>query len=212
MSPSSTFNDRIDAGEQLAAILTEYAGTNAIILAIPRGGVIVGKTVARALKLPLDIVVTRKIGAPGDKEYAIGAIDIDGTGTFNEKEVATVDKKWLEETIANEKKESNRRFALYRGTRGPLELKGKTVIIVDDGIATGLTIKAAVMYVKKMSAGKVIVASPVASPETAHALAQITETKILFTPHLFFAVGQFYKDFPQVSDEEVIEILTSARR
>lgn len=209
MSPSSTFKDRTDAGKQLATSLTEYAGTNAIVLAIPRGGVILGKAVASALKLPLDIIVTRKIGAPGDNEYAIGAIDIDGDGIWNEKEIVTIDKGWLKEKITEEKKEVVRRVALYRGTRRPLEIKGKTAIIVDDGIATGLTIKAAILYAKKMDAEKVIVASPVSSPETAHALAQIAEVKVLVTPPLFFSVGQFYQNFPQVSDEEVTSILNS---
>lgn len=207
MPPSSMFKNRLDAGEKLAPLLAPYAGTNAIILAIPRGGVVVGQVIARSLKLPLDIVVTRKIGAPGDEEYAIGAIDIDGTGTFNEKEIATVDKKWLEEMIAREKKEAERRFARYRGTREPLDLKGRTVIIVDDGIATGLTVKAAIQYARKMGAEKVVVASPVASKDTAEELSRITETKILMVPPLFFAVGQFYKDFPQISDEDVIAIL-----
>lgn len=207
MTSSSTFKDRSDAGKKLATLLTPHVGTDAIILAIPRGGVIVGDMVARTLKLPLDIVVTRKIGAPGNEEYAIGAIDIDGAGTFNEKEVAAVDKKWLEETTAKERGEAERRFALYRGTRGPLELKGKTAIIVDDGIATGLTIKVAIQYVKKLGAERVIVASPVASLETMKELAQMAETKILTASPLFFAVGQFYENFPQVSDEEVMMIL-----
>lgn len=209
MSPSSTFKDRTDAGKQLATSLTEYAGTNAIILAIPRGGVILGKAVASALELPLDIIVTRKIGAPMDSEYAIGAIDIDGDGTWNEKELATVDTEWLKKKITEEKKEAVRRVALYRGVRRSLELKGKTAIIVDDGIATGLTIKAAILYAKKMGAERVIVASPVASPETARALAQIAEVKILVTPPLFFSVGQFYQNFPQVSDEKVTSIINS---
>lgn len=209
MSPSSTFKDRSDAGNQLVASLTEYAGTNAIVLAIPRGGVILGKAVASALELPLDIIVTRKIGAPSDSEYAIGAIDIDGDGTWNEKELSTVDTEWLKEKIIEEKKEAVRRVALYRGARRPLEIKGKTAIIVDDGIATGLTIKAAVTYAKKMGAERVIVASPVASPETARSLAQIAEVKILVTPPLFFSVGQFYQNFPQVSDEEVTSIINS---
>lgn len=205
------FNDRSDAGEKLAPLLAPYADTNAIILAIPRGGVVVGQMIARTLRIPLDIVVTRKIGAPDNEEYAIGAIDIDGTGTFNEKEVVAVDKKWLEETIAKEKKDAQRRITLYRGTREPLELKGKTVIIVDDGIATGLTIKAAIQYVKKVGAEKVVVASPVASKDTAEELAHITETKILTVSPLFSAVGQFYKDFPQISDEEVVSILNETR-
>lgn len=207
MDHSTTFKDRTEAGKRLAVLLSELKDTNSTILAIPRGGVIVGKEVADSLKLPLDLIVTRKIGAPGNEEYAIGAIDIDGDGVFNEREVATVDKEWVKQKIAEEQEEAARRWSLYRGTRGPLDLKGKTAIIVDDGIATGLTTKAAIRYAKKLGAQKVVVASPVASPEVAHELEGIAEVRILTLPPLFFAVGQFYQDFPQVSDEEVITMM-----
>lgn len=203
------FKDRIEAGKRLAVLLSEFKGTNSAILAIPRGGVIIGKEVADTLKLPLDLIVTRKIGAPENEEYAIGAIDMDGEGIFNEQEKARVNPQWLVEKILAEKEEAVRRWNAYRKGRGPLELRGKTAIIVDDGIATGLTIKAAVQYAKKSGAQKVVIASPVASHETVKELEKDAEIKIIATPSPFFAVGQFYQNFPQVSDEEVISILTT---
>src|SRR3989344_2605378 len=201
------FKDRTEAGKKLAEVLGEFKNTNAVVLALPRGGVAVGAEVAHTLNLPLDIIVTRKIGAPGNSEYAIGAIDIEGNGVFNESETANVDKKWLENEIAKEKKEAERRWKEYRGTRGPLDLANKTAIIVDDGIATGMTMKAAVRYVKKLGAQKIVVAVPVASTDSIQELKKEAEVRTLETPALFFAVGQFYKDFPQVEDTQVKSIL-----
>ena len=197
------FKNRIEAGKKLAERLAEFKETNAIILALPRGGIITGAEVAHALDLPLDIIVTRKIGAPGNEEYAIGAIDIEGTGVFSESEAA-----WLNKEITKEKQEAERRWQEYRGTRGPLELVGKTVVIVDDGIATGMTMKAAVRYAKKLGAQNVIVAVPVAPQSTVAELKQEVDVRTLETPVLFFAVGQFYEDFPQISDQEVIRLLS----
>ncbi|HAT68110.1 MAG TPA: phosphoribosyltransferase [Candidatus Yonathbacteria bacterium] len=202
------FKNRIEAGKKLAERLAEFKETNAIILALPRGGIITGAEVAHALDLPLDIIVTRKIGAPGNEEYAIGAIDIEGTGVFSESEAAYVDKEWLNKEITKEKQEAERRWQEYRGTRGPLELVGKTVVIVDDGIATGMTMKAAVRYAKKLGAQNVIVAVPVAPQSTVAELKQEVDVRTLETPVLFFAVGQFYEDFPQISDQEVIRLLS----
>ncbi|OHA83332.1 MAG: hypothetical protein A2937_00625 [Candidatus Yonathbacteria bacterium RIFCSPLOWO2_01_FULL_47_33b] len=201
------FKDRTEAGKKLAEVLGEFKNTNAVVLALPRGGVAVGAEVAHTLNLPLDIIVTRKIGAPGNSEYAIGAIDIEGNGVFNESETANVDKKWLENEIAKEKKEAERRWKEYRGTRGPLDLANKTAIIVDDGIATGMTMKAAVRYAKKLGAQKIVVAVPVASTDSIQELKKEAEVRTLETPALFFAVGQFYKDFPQVEDTQVKSIL-----
>lgn len=201
------FKDRVEAGHLLTEKLADLKGTNSVVLAIPRGGVIVAKEIANELNLSIDIIVTRKIGAPGHDEYAIGAIDMLGNGIFNETEKARVDKKWLEYKILAEKKEAERRWHTYRKGKGPLDLHGKTAIIVDDGIATGLTIKAAIRYAKKIGAQKVVVSSPVVSPEVARELSEVAEVKVLTTPSLFFAVGQFYQDFPQVSDTEVIAIL-----
>lgn len=201
------FKNRVEAGKKLAEHLTEFKGTNAIILALPRGGVIIGAEVAHALNLPLDIIVTRKIGAPGNEEYAIGAIDIEGSGVFNESETAGVNKEWLNKEIAKEKQEAERRWREYRGTRGPLDLAGKTAIIVDDGIATGMTMKAAARYAKKLGSQKVVIAVPVAPLSTVAELKQEADVHTLETPSLFFAVGQFYEDFPQIEDKEVIQAL-----
>src|SRR3990167_4835110 len=148
----TVFKNRIDAGAKLAEILIDLKNADAIVLALPRGGVVIGKEVAEALGLPLDIIVTRKIGAPGNDEYAIGAIDITGAGVWNEAERAYVDPKWLKHKIESEKKEAIRRFETYRKGMGTLNLKNKTVIIVDDGIATGLTMQSATAYAKREGA------------------------------------------------------------
>ena len=211
MSSASLFKDRKEAGQKLAKILEDLSAetlsnndSSAIVLALPRGGVVVGAGISKALKLRLDIVVTRKIGAPENEEYAIGAIDVDGGGVWNELEIENVDKEWLKMQTEKEMGEARRRQSLYRGERGPLDLKNKTVILVDDGIATGLTMKASIGYVKKLGAKKIVVASPVASKETADEIKrEVNEVRILKTPPFFFAVGQFYEDFPQVEDEEV---------
>lgn len=198
------FKNRTEAGKKLAVLLTDFKGADAIVLALPRGGVVVAKEVARELSLPLDIIVTRKIGAAGNDEYAIGAIDLDGEGIWNEAERAQVDKTWLSKKIESEKKEAERRWRAYRGKRGPLELKGKTAIIVDDGIATGLTMRAAVAYAKRNGAQKVIVAVPVSAEDSLRTLKKEAEVRTLEAPVFFFAVGEWYEDFPQIEDEEVI--------
>ncbi|MHB1118105.1 MAG: phosphoribosyltransferase [Minisyncoccota bacterium] len=201
------FKNRTEAGKKLAEILGEFKNTDTVILALPRGGVVVGTEIAHALNLPLDIIVTRKIGAPRNEEYAIGAIDIEGDGVWNETEKMQVDKTWLEKKTMEEKREAERRWHKYRGARGPLELIGKTAIIVDDGIATGMTMKAAVRHAKKLGAQKVIVAIPVAAEDSVQALKTEVDVRTLETSALFFAVGQFYEDFPQITDHEVIAIL-----
>lgn len=205
----TVFKNRAEAGKKLAALLAEFKNTNTVVLAIPRGGVVVGKEIARELGLPLDIIVTRKIGAPGNDEYAIGAIDILGNSIFGAGEKELVDKKWLENKIVTEKKEAERRWSTYRKGMARQGLKGKTVIIVDDGIATGLTMQVAVTYTKQSGAEKIIVATPVASAESVHSIKNMAEVRVIETPIFFGAVGEWYKDFPQVSDKEVIDALAS---
>ena len=207
MTSPIIFKDRTEAGKKLVGILGEFKNTGAIVLALPRGGVVVAKEIANALNLPLDIIVTRKIGAPENEEYAIGAIDIDGNTVWNEAERAYANQEHLAEKVAREKEETIRRWNKYREGCGPLDLKGKTAIIVDDGIATGLTMEVAVAYAKKEGAGKVVVAVPVASTESVRALQKVSEVRVLETPIFFSAVGEWYEDFPQVSDEEVIKAL-----
>ena len=203
----AVFKNRVEAGKKLAEILESFRGTDAIVLGLPRGGVIVAKEIAHALNLPLDIIVTRKIGAPDNEEYAIGAIDLDGDGIWNEYEVSFVDKQWLAEKVAQEKAEAKRRQTLYRHGRSPLNLSKKIVIIVDDGIATGHTIHAALRYAKKQGAKKIIIATPVAHPLVKSDLEETVEVYTLETPPVFSSVGQWYKDFPQVEDDEVIKAL-----
>jgi putative phosphoribosyl transferase len=205
----TVFKNRTEAGKKLSALLADYKGTNAIVLALPRGGVIVGKEIARELNLPLDIIVTRKIGAPGNDEYAIGAIDILGNSIFGTGEKELVDKKWLENKITAEKKEAERRWAVYRKGKSDLNLKNKTAIIVDDGIATGLTMQVAAAYAKQAGAEKIIVAIPVASSESIRNIKKMAEVRVLETPVFFSAVGEWYEYFPQVSDQEVAEALSS---
>lgn len=202
------FRDRQEAGQKLARILEDFKDQDAIVLALPRGGVVVGAEIAKALNLPLDIVVTRKIGTPGSEELAIGAIDVDGDSVWDDEAIKNINKEWLAKEIEKEKQEAQRRMSLYRGQRGALDLKNKIVIFVDDGIATGLTMKAAVRYARKFNPQKIIIASPVASPELVGELRKETdEVRILDMPEFFWAIGQFYENFPQVEDGEVIEII-----
>jgi len=222
MTALTLFKDRQEAGKKLARILEDFKNQNAIVLALPRGGVVVGAEIARALNLPLDIVVTRKIGAPKGEEYAIGAIDIDGDGVWSEEEIKNINKEWLSKEIEKEKQEAKRRMGLYRQGRTPINVKDKIVILVDDGIATGLTMKAAIRYVKKgrasmdgarhdsaeSGAQKIVIASPVVAKEVVDDLKkEADEVRALDQPEFFWAIGQFYENFPQVEDEEVIEII-----
>lgn len=202
------FKDRQEAGQKLARILEDFKNKDAIVLALPRGGVVVGAEISKALSLPLDVVVTRKIGSPESEEYAIGAIDIDGDGVWNEAELGDVNKEWLDKEIEKEKQEAQRRQNLYRQDRTPLNLKDKIAVIVDDGIATGLTMRAAIRYARKIGAQKVVVATPMASQGIINEIKkEADEVRVLETPSFFWAIGQFYENFPQVEDEEVINIL-----
>lgn len=209
MSSLTIFKDRTEAGKKLAEILNDFKNSNAVVLALPRGGAVIGQEVAKALNLPLDVIITRKIGAPGNDEYAIGAIDLDGNGVWNEYERTAVNQTWLKNKIATERKEAERRWRIYHKGGGPLDLKDKIAIIVDDGIATGLTMQAAVMYVKKEGAEKIIVAVPVSSTESVRTISKTAEVRTVETPTFFSAVGEWYKDFPQISDQEVIKILNN---
>jgi putative phosphoribosyl transferase len=183
-----------------------------IILALPRGGVVVGYEIAKKLNLPLDIVVPRKIGAPGNPEFAIGAVTETGEAILNE-EVSGISDEYLKSEAKKEKGEAERRLKLYRGSRPPLDLENKTAVIVDDGLATGLTMRAAIKTAKKLGAKKIIVAVPIAPPETAELIKKESgEIIYLETPLLFGAVGAFYKKFGQTTDEEVIELLKKSKK
>lgn len=206
------FTDRKEAGKQLAQKLELYRGKDAIVLALPRGGVVPAYEIARALSLPLDIVAVRKIGHPLSPEYAIGAVDESGNTILNETETTTIDNTWLKEETAREKIEAKRRSFVYRGGRKPQRLRGRTVIIVDDGVATGLTMRLAVCVVKKQKPEKIVVAVPVAPLESLQSLKKEgAEVIVLELPERFMgAVGAHYMQFEQVEDRVVIESLQLA--
>jgi len=209
-----TFVDRQDAGKQLADKLAAYRNHhNAIVIGLPRGGVIPAAEVAKELKLPLDIVVPRKIGAPFNSGLAVGAVTQDGQVVWNEKLMKSFhlspDALDLKETIKKERAESNRRLRLYRRGRPPLVLKDKTVIIVDDGIATGATMRAAIAYAKQQGAAKIIAATPVATVGTLELIApEVDEIISVKLPKTFLGISAFYDTFGQTSDDEVIALLS----
>lgn len=203
------FRDRQSVGKLLANRLkTSHAD---LVLGIPRGGVVVAAEIAKFLKLPLNVIVTRKIGAPMQPELALGAVDPDRETVWEKHLLDDLALKTadLREIIQNEWEEVKRREDSYRLGKKPLELKNKAVILVDDGIATGSTILAAINFLKRHQAKKIIVAVPVASQEAAERLSgEVDEVIILETPDYFQAVGQFYQEFLPVSDQEVIQLLT----
>ena len=207
------FEDRQDAGQRLATELEDYRGKNAIVVALPRGGVVVGYEIARHLGLPLDVIITRKIGAPGNPEYAIGAVAENGEAVVNEREIDAygISRRYVEAETARQREEIERRVQLYRQGRRLPDLKGKIAIVVDDGIATGFTMFAAVKAVKAEGPAAVVVAVPVAAPSSLHTLkSEVDRLVYLAAPSPFWAVGMFYRDFAQVSDEEVRDYLKKA--
>lgn len=205
------FRDRLQAGLLLAQRLTEYKDSKeTVVLGIPRGGIVVAKKVADELKVPLDIVVTRKIGAPGQEELAIGAIGPQGFKVLDQDLISRlgVEEEYINKKVEEERKKLEERIKIYRTGRRDLNLVGKTVILVDDGIATGATVEAAINYLREMEAKRVVLAVPVAPTDSLEKLEELVDELIaLETPKDFFAVGQFYKNFPQVTDEEVIQFL-----
>ncbi|MFA5844451.1 MAG: phosphoribosyltransferase family protein [Coriobacteriia bacterium] len=205
------FRDRAEAGIALAALLGEYRGVaGGLILAIPRGGVAVGAEIARALGLPLDVVGVRKIGAPGYPEFAVGAVDEDGRVLRNPS--ASVPDDYLRRQAALEHAEVARRLALYRGDRTAITLDGAAVVLVDDGIATGLTALAAIGLARDRGAASVTLATPVIAPDAARRLAASVDRLVAVrTPRDFGAVGAFYERFPQLTDEQVVALLEDAR-
>jgi len=205
------FKDRRAAGLELAKRLKAYKDREGVIvLALPRGGVVTGLEIASYLNCPLDIIIIRKIGFPGQPELAIGAVSETGAVVLNESLISSggVSGKYIDNEISGQKAEIERRINLYRKGKGIPDLRGKTVILADDGVATGATMKAAISTLKKEDIAKLIVALPVSPPETAGELRRSADEFIcLETPYYFMSVGSFYRDFTQVSDEEVVEIL-----
>jgi len=202
--------DRADAGKKLAKLLASYKNTNTIVLGLPRGGVVVAYEIAQALRAPLDIVVTRKIGAPTNEEYAIGAIGPNNIRVLDEDAIASlgITQEQIDLIIKKEKQEMARRISLYRKNRPELDVKNKIVILVDDGAATGKTALAAIRFLKTMRPQKIIFACGVCATDTAQILRQEVDGVIsLAYPEPFYAVGTWYANFPQTVDTQVIELL-----
>lgn len=205
------FKDRIQAGQLLAKRLKHLKGKDVVVLAIPRGGVVVGAEIAKVLGCPLDIIVTKKIGAPGNPELAIGAV---GKGAkvvdWDLAKKVGADEEYIEREIEKLTQEVIEKEKRLRGERRALEIKGKIVVLTDDGIATGATVEAAIKVIKDKEPKKLIVAIPLAPPEAIKKLKSLVDEVIfLSTPAFFWAVGQFYQDFEPVSDGEVIKKLSN---
>jgi putative phosphoribosyl transferase len=207
------FRDRRDAGARLAKELAPFAKERPVIVALPRGGVPIAFEVARALGAPLEILAVRKLGAPGNPELGVGALAEDGTTVFDPRSAGMLGmtQAMLEETLAQEAQELRRRVERYRDGRAPIPLRGRTVIITDDGLATGLTDLAAVRAVRKAGARRIVVAVPVGSSESVSMLAEEADRVLcLMIPQHLFGVGMWYQDFAPVSDEEVLALLAEA--
>jgi putative phosphoribosyl transferase len=207
-----TFSDRSDAGRRLAKALSKYKDTNAVILALPRGGVPVAAEVAASLNAPLDLVLVRKIGVPAQPELAMGAV-VDGATPIvvrNDEviELSGTTAREFDEACARELAEIERRRQLYIGERARVKIAGQVVILIDDGIATGATTRAALQAIRKRKPKELVLAVPVAPPDTIQQLRQEVDTLVcLEAPEIFGAIGYFYRDFRQVSDREVVDIL-----
>ena len=208
------FPNRAEAGRQLAEKLENYAGRDdVIVLGLPRGGVPVAYEVAKRLRTPLDVFIVRKLGVPGFEELAAGAIASGGVRVLNEDVVRAIPyaSEAIEAVTARETAELQRREQIYREGRPAPELRDKIAILVDDGLATGATMRAAVKALQQRGTAKIVVAVPVGPPETCEEIAQeADETICLSTPPFFQAVGQYYEDFSQTSDDDVRELLTRA--
>jgi putative phosphoribosyl transferase len=208
------FANRTEAGRLLAEKLVKYAGRDdVVVLGLPRGGVPVAYEVAKRLRAPLDLFIVRKLGVPGFEELAAGAIASGGVRVLNEDVMRAIPRadEAIEAVTARETAELERREQIYRQGRPPPELRDRIVILVDDGLATGATMRAAVKALRQSGAAKIIVAVPVGPPDTCRELEEeADETICLSTPEFFQAVGQYYEDFSQTSDQDVRELLSQA--
>ncbi|GBD83817.1 putative phosphoribosyl transferase/MT0597 [bacterium BMS3Abin02] len=209
------FQDRNDAGRRLAENLRDLAGPQTVVVGLPRGGVVVASEVSAAIEAPLDVLVVRKLGAPGQPELGIGAIAEDDVEVLNRDLIGMlgITKADLDTVRKAERAELERREARYRRGAPPLPVAGKTVLLIDDGLATGITAKAAARVLRARRAGRIVLAVPVGAPDTIHDLKrEVDEVVCLEAPRWFRAVGQWYEDFRQTTDEQVIECLDSAAR
>jgi predicted phosphoribosyltransferase len=206
------FKDRVDAGRKLANALKKFQGQDGVVYALPRGGVVLGVEVARALDMPLDLLIPRKVGHPLQPEYAICAIVENGEMVCNQAEVERIDPQWLRREVDTERQEARRRRELYLSGRKAPPVSGKIAIIVDDGIATGLTMEVAIRDARQRHPAKLVVAVPVAPPDTVARLASEVDEFVVLdaSPYYLGAVGAYYDYFNQVSDEEVIALMQSA--
>jgi putative phosphoribosyl transferase len=209
------FANRREAGRILASLLMKYADRDdVLVLALPRGGVPVGFEVAQALRAPLDVFIVRKLGVPGHDELAMGAIATGGVRVLNDDVVISLElePEVIDAVAVREEKELARRERIYRGARPAPDVHGRTVILVDDGLATGSTMRAAVAALRKQRPARIVVAVPVAAPETCEEFkTEVDEVVCAATPRMFNGVGRWYEDFSQTTDEEVHELLAQAR-
>ena len=205
------YRDRREAGQLLAARLTAYANQpDLLVLALPRGGVPVAYEVARALQAPLDVFIVRKLGVPGQEELAMGAVATGGVRVLNQEvaKALRIPQYVIDEVAAQELEELKRRERLYRGGRPPPDVRGRTIILVDDGLATGATMRAAIHGLRQQQPARIAVAVPTASADTCEALrTEADEVICAMTPEPFFAVGHWYDDFSQTTDDEVRHFL-----
>jgi len=201
------FSDRRDAGKKLATALEKYRGKNIVVIGIPRGGVVVAWEVARHLRAPLDIVVIKKLGYPGNPELALGAASPDHH-YLNPELARTVPWDYIDEELKTKQREARERVELLKGSRKPVDLAGKTVIVVDDGVATGASMIMALRVIREMKPTSIVVAVPVAPPDAVQQLKRHADEVIaLLQPTSFFAIGQFYSDFTQVENEQAQKLL-----
>lgn len=204
------FRDRREAGQLLALELEKYGSANPIVLAIPRGGVVIGAEVAASLDCLLDLIVPRKLGSPFNPELAIGAVVKDGSTYLNRDTIAYigVSQGYIEEEKKKQVVEIERRLKKYRGDRPEPNIKDETVILTDDGVATGATIRAAIRSIRSQEPEKLVVAVPVGPADTIEELkSEVDEVVCLYAPEVFYAVGGFYAFFEQTTDNEVVELL-----
>ena len=210
------FNDRSDAGKQLVSLLLKYKDQpDTLVLGLARGGVVTAADIAVGLRLPLDVIVVRKIGAPGNEELAIGAIAERGEGIFNDElvKLLRVSADYIKKEVTKQKAILRERLQRYRSNAPALSVKNKTVILVDDGIATGASMRVAIASVREGNAKTIVLAVPVAAPDSLSKIADdVDEIVCLFAPSFFEAVGSFYRAFDQTTDEEVISLLLHRHR